>query len=704
MATYFIHPILGSDANSGTNYLLPRKTMITTPLLGDNFKYAASPQPVNVSGDCMATWTDNQKYVDVTWTAGQAPFYLLDEGRGAWVGVAGKVIGTNLGSNGKNPVAPYQARGIQTVAGATAGKFAYLPLGNAVDLSAYSKLSFWLRFQVANAVGWQIKLCSDTTGDVAVNTFTMPDSYLTTGTGGRLYNITLDNGAALGTSIQSIALYNTGTVSTSYFVQALESMIVSKPADDSLTMTSLIGKGTGSETYYGISYITDYTNTGCKLWLDTGVNDTGTSLKNYTAITSGLVETLPLKKREPFTYLQMGLPANVFWLTYNRSNTAASPASIEGGYTDFSSSTADGETWIDQGVNHTQLTNINASYLTFKNFGLVRAAGVTLQVGLNSEISNVHLNNHQASVNIGGNNSVARFVSINHNSAGLSAAGFAFSKVYLDNCSGNVIAITSGPFCKYLPWTRDYVTAGQNGVAGNTVTGLFGPQGENGYFYNFDIRNSAWLFALSNVRGTSSYLINSKIASVGTITAPSNSIGTDLKFYIPDFNQSYGDYRIYSNNGTIFQKVSNTEFKAGNMLSPNAVPTNPSLLKISEFAVLSGQQISINIDVKRSTITTFANFIIYDDMDRLLTTSANTSAAINTYETITINHTPTQNGFLRLYWNNWTTATTGTNEVTIKPPIINGMATQNSMRDFNISNGGSIGMPNISSGKRIISL
>lgn len=94
---------------------------------------------------------------------------------------------------------------LQVAAGFTTGRIGHKALAGATDFSAYSKITLQIRTTAAVSSGvLQIKLCSDTGGTTAVNTITINEA-LNTGTSWR--PIVLDNGGALGSSIQSVAIY-----------------------------------------------------------------------------------------------------------------------------------------------------------------------------------------------------------------------------------------------------------------------------------------------------------------------------------------------------------------------------------------------------------------------------------------------------------------------------------------------------------------
>ena len=128
----------------------------------------------------------------------------------------------------------------------TTGKAAYYTLPSALDLSGYQQLSLHIHQYSGAKVtagNYSLRLCSDTTGDTPVNTFTIRQPGGTSGsTSDAFLPITVDLGTNLGSSIQSIALY----VDSDHGAQNIRMCNIiackAKSADDSLTLNSLVGR------------------------------------------------------------------------------------------------------------------------------------------------------------------------------------------------------------------------------------------------------------------------------------------------------------------------------------------------------------------------------------------------------------------------------------------------------------------------------
>ena len=132
----------------------------------------------------------------------------------------------------------------------TTGKAAYYTLPSTLDLSGYQQLSLHIHQYSGTKVAagnYSLRLCSDTTGDTTVNTFTIPQPGRTSGNNSDLFTpITVDLGTNLGSSIQSIALY----VDSDSGAQGMRICNIiackAKSSADSLTLNSLVGRNSST--------------------------------------------------------------------------------------------------------------------------------------------------------------------------------------------------------------------------------------------------------------------------------------------------------------------------------------------------------------------------------------------------------------------------------------------------------------------------
>lgn len=128
----------------------------------------------------------------------------------------------------------------------TTGKAAYYTLPSTLDLSGYQQLSLHIHQYSGTKVAagnYSLRLCSDTTGDTTVNTFTIPQPGGTSGNSADLFiPITVDLGTNLGSNIQSIALYVDSDSGGQNIRMCNIIACKAKSSADSLTLNSLVSR------------------------------------------------------------------------------------------------------------------------------------------------------------------------------------------------------------------------------------------------------------------------------------------------------------------------------------------------------------------------------------------------------------------------------------------------------------------------------
>lgn len=263
--------------------------------------------------------------------------------RSAWVGANANIttaLNTTFTKGGTTDT-------ITIAVGATTGKMAYYTLPATLDLSSYQQLSLFIN-QVSGITlgGLTISLCSDTTGDTPVNTFTIPS----TGNLPPWTPFTIDNGSALGSSIKSIAVYRP-TVTGVAQVFNLNSIVACKAPSsvDAISNTSLITKNNGTEGAYSVGGFGG--SDGSIIFLD-AAPDTINSVINAGAY-YGTSETVALYRIEPFnpyTLNSLGLAPSTTdantKCTFAVSGTNGNQITFSGGWNGTDMSTRTGQTWF----------------------------------------------------------------------------------------------------------------------------------------------------------------------------------------------------------------------------------------------------------------------------------------------------------------------------------------------------------------------
>lgn len=359
MTTRFLDLVGGNDANDGLSFAgrVQSINQATSGLTASDFvKVMKSPDPVSLGQ--TASWTNLSDTVSLT----SSVSLVIADCDSLWTGttnitVANSVVrktGTgsvNITSNGSF----------------TTGKIAYFATGT-LDLSPYQKISLWMQSQGTIQSGdLRIDLCSDLTGDVPVNSFTLNQ--------GLAFNtwtpVTLDYGSALGSAIKSISI-----TALNPFVSngvRVDHVI----ACNGLTLNSLIGKNSPGELYYTIQSII---STTIKLDVSPNSGITNTFRGGY----FGTTESATIYRRET-------IQTNTIPLFYTSGNNvithqfnggvAGSPATISGGWDTTNMSSQTGETWLDgsDGYGRVKIagTNFTSDKISFVRYAQIETvAGV----------------------------------------------------------------------------------------------------------------------------------------------------------------------------------------------------------------------------------------------------------------------------------------------------------------------------------------
>lgn len=361
MATYYLNLESGDDTKDGTTWANAWKTLnngATAARIapGDEIRIAKTADPVSIGN---ATWTN--KSATVTLATAQTTNIYLD---GSWTASNSGTATTNTSCKQGSNCSQITTASTTT----TSTKYAYYATGT-LDLSSYDAITFWIQNPsvVINANNYQIKLCSDTTGDTAVDTFDIPAIPSTS----EWVPLTLsrNGGGALGNSIKSIALY-TGTSSPGNSHQVRIDN-VSGCDIDGLNLQSIISKSstayTTTETWHGLQSID-----GTTLVIGNANNNTNTAtqLKGYytfgtspETVTTYFIKTVKFDMAANDTEVKQPL---------QDSGTAGNLITYSGGW-NTSNTTQDGFTWID-GVNGKGygISGASRDYWKIERLGLVR--------------------------------------------------------------------------------------------------------------------------------------------------------------------------------------------------------------------------------------------------------------------------------------------------------------------------------------------
>lgn len=158
--------------------------------------------------------------VDATFTSGSKTVTLSAAlNKTVEHAVSGWTASTNItGSTNASRKYGATATVMTPAAGFTTGKVCYKAIdgGGTQDFSGYTKISLWFRpttNTVISASTYKLCLCSDTTGDTIVNEINIPATQGTT----NWHIFVLNYGAALSSSVQSVAIYANSDPGTTAF-------------------------------------------------------------------------------------------------------------------------------------------------------------------------------------------------------------------------------------------------------------------------------------------------------------------------------------------------------------------------------------------------------------------------------------------------------------------------------------------------------
>jgi len=533
-----------------------------------------------------------------------------------------------------------------TIAAAfTTGLAAYYPTGT-LDLSGYQQVSFWI-YQFSGTLGaassCSLALCSDTAGTTVVNTINIP----VLGALGRWSPITVDLGTNLGSSIKSIAfIVNTDNGAQQFYIDNIIACKASSSAD-SLSLTSLISKNTGTEGWYGIQSIN-----GTRVILDQDTNcvPAATSSRGY----SGTTETVTTYKKET-TKTAMAVALATVIQQIMDSGTDGNPITFSGGWNRTDMSTQTGETIFD-GQNGWGY----GIYLVSINFINLSISAVRYSNGI--LLNNAYINT--ILVNNANNNAYS----------GVYSTVLSSNKITVINANNNLITGIYNVTCS----NQKIISVNTNNNAGPGVT-LYSSSSNNkvvasigrnntcaaslmlGTSNNFcSIADSSGNSTASIITDSMNYLTNSTLNSSVKVSLqyPQNYMNNML--WSTNENGNTDTHFGYTDGGLISSDIT-TVHTAGGMswkLSPtsaNRAVNYPLPLKVATGATPANTPITCSVWFMRDNTGLTARLICRANQLTGIPTDiiTNASAAANVWEKLSVVVTPTQKGVLEFYAEAW---------------------------------------------------
>lgn len=645
--------IAGNDSNNGSSYALGVMTFnsgvtAARSAPGDVWRVQKSEDPVSLG--ITATWTNKSATVTLA-----SALTATIAGSNSWTASANVTCTTS--STRKYSSA---SSSIAIASAFTTGKAAYYAPGT-LNLSGYNKVSFWIRSNATVASGvLRIDLCSDAAGATPVNSLTINE-----GLAANSWKcIVLDSGAALGSSIASIALYcvsDPGTVTL---------LINNVEAANALTHSCLISPSGGAtdRNFYPIKSIN-----GTSVILDQGSEHAATSTaRGY----SGTTTTATIYKREPIRVTAQ--------TTQEAGTDMFTKITYSGGWDTTDMSTQTGLTFLDLGDASAVLLSVGQSFIDLERIVVVRGAqGVSLQSGnvlTQCAAIGVNTNGAQAANFSAAPRTYSDFIGIACNTSGiLDYSGATYKNVYVYSCGSDGISLPGSTTAGVV--TGADIIANNNGAAGlaagtgetrfarvtcsdNASYGVES-RGGGGILQIFGYTASGNTSGAAQAKGGILRLHNTSV-STQAYNIASSSGGARIE--VSCHNGDPTDNRTYEWSGLKIQKSTDASKIHGTATlaqqhSPDAMHTvnAPLIQYIQPIPVAASGTHTCSVWVTRDSTNIAARLMLRGGQCSGETTdnTADASAAINTLEQLTLTTTPGQAVPLQFEFHTWRVSGSG---------------------------------------------
>jgi len=645
MSTFCLDYNNGNDANNGSTWALAWKTITSGATAAqiapnDLVKVAKSPAPTIVTGN-TATWNNLSKTV----TLGTANTLNIDMCETAWTANPSgdtTVARTAVATDGKE--GSYSMKLTLDSAVQTSIMQAYFATGT-LNLSAYQKISFWLKNSAAIAASnWYVALCSDTAGTTVVDQFLIPAIPSTA----RWLPLTLARvgGGNLGASIQSIAIYTdtvAPTASSNIFIDDFIACLTS-----GLNLQSLISKNNleqgGTEIWYGIQSIN-----GVTVLLDNDTNTKGNAGRGY----NGTTETVNTYFRETIkTALAASYSTSVQEIQ-DSGSLAVGNIQFQGGY-NTSNDTQDGETFFD-GLNGNGygIYLIGKSYITLNRINPVRYD--------RSVYYNNNSNNNAITTLTANNNSnygVYYNSSNNNTITTLTANNNSYNGVYYGTSYNNTITTltannnTNGVY--YYNSNNNIITT----ITANNSSsyGVYYGNSSNNKILNLSTASNA-TSGIYNDYGIN-YIYNASIAEATEVSGM--AVFANSRIFSNKHDNTANNHWIFTDGGTINSLATDRVGGTGLMWkaiisSANRASNYPLKMSLIKLAVVANKLVTITAYMKKDHATNVAAQLLCrgGQIAGVAADVTATKASDTNWEQLTITFTPTEAGAVEIEFSSW---------------------------------------------------
>jgi hypothetical protein len=716
MTTFYIDPDNGSDAAVGTAFATAWKTVNSGATAariapGDIIRIKESPAPADTG--VVAIFTNKSSVITRSSGTGNMWMSVIENfpSTGWTAGTTNVTITTTTGKNGVGT----SAHVFSTNSSFTTGKVAYktpsLP-GSGINFSDYQALNLWIKSSTTIASGtFRFCLCSDTLGDVIVESFTITSNIVNNA---RWTAIVKDKGSALSsTPIYSYAIYAIPGATGAYTNVSISDVFVSKTPSSatSISLYDLVGKNNttlDTEDWYAIN-IPSWGGTAqigtitSSFFIDQHPNNTTTAKGYY-----GTSETVPLWKRNCFRLdpVTLTTSANIT----NDTGTSGNLIAYTGGWNASDMSFQNDYTWFDGQNGQGYGFNLSSSFNKIERMNMVRYNENIRVSAASCEILNclgAHGENHGISTASGATSLVLSGTNRGHSNAGsgftfisTSLSSFATAIGWANSLNGFTFSGTIGPVratiikglynsaqgIQLAPGVYESIIVKDNSTSGGTLTTTVAPtyikslvtQDNVSRGFRFDLSYKVTVLNWSST-GNGTPALDISASTPGDITLynftaaeatklPNLDSGsydyTDIRINSQDEGGTVGNHFIRTDRGSIQSETGADRHTASglawkfNITSSNRNINYPLSLPIAKIAVNSGSLVTVKVWVKR--MGTVAN---QGARIRILggkvsgvpnDVITNSTAATGVYEEITVVCTPSAAGVLEVlfdtYW------------------------------------------------------
>lgn len=644
MTTMFVDLANGNDSNDGltfSNRKLTIASAVTALGSGEHeVRVMRSPAPTDIGQ--TATWTDSSAEVMLT----SAVTANIDTCDAAWTASANVTATASTSVLREGTASANLAIGTAF----TTGLAAYRATGT-LDLSAYEQVSFLVRHSAALSGGvYELRLCSDAAGVTAVHTIPIPALE-----SGQWTPVVWDNGAALSSSIQSIALYV--ITDPGFRTLNVDNVIACKASSsaDCITHTSLISTGSSDDgDWYGLRSIN-----GTSLFLNGGYHSLtiNVNVARYFGTTGAKA-----------TYVRSILTTALSSISSVSGTSSAAPFLLTGGWDVTAMTTQESVTWLRSLTNAAQafvFSGCNDWVMDGICFAYGRNPATTAGVITLSQCRNFVIDRISAAACMGvirvhqapdglrvlrGGTFAGCYVCIGTSSTGAGCVDVVISKTLGPNLSGTSViedASTYGLSVRAKIGTIKDYTYGVKEAGGQFVR-----------FYDSDFANG--VLAASSSRATDLYAENCTFNGFASWYS-----GVRSFVYATRHEGSANDHRIYDRtqgNGGLIQtdaSVRHTESDVSWMFSFQAEfsSTAPLAMGVAAVACNAGESRTVKLWMRRSLTSLSGRLRVRAVPWAGITASAyaDLTAAVDTWEEVSVTFTPTANCVAEVYAEAWVT-------------------------------------------------